>query len=150
MYYPSNDGRLFMGQSVTVPLPIPGSDTFEEVPLTGAIGLPSYSRTTAGFNVTNDGVRRSLGGKIADQVIEGNLVPDWDEDVHQDFFADAKAAQAVTRNWRIDYAGGRVANFRGFVTSWAEEAITADDEVRESRVNWSISVDGEVTWTNAP
>lgn len=150
MYYDRSDGRLHMGQSTATPLPAPGADTFDEVPLTGSIGLPAYTRQTAGFSVTNDKARRSLGGKLGDMVVEGNLVPDWDEDVHNAMFADASAAIAPKRNWYIDYASGRRVDFQGFVSNWAEEAIEAGDEATEGRVNWAINVDGAPVWTPAP
>ena len=144
MYTTSNDGRLFMGQSTTVPLPAPGSDTYEEVALTGQIGLPAYTRETAFFNVTNDRNRRAIGGKLGDQVIEGNLVVDWEEQSHQDMFDDAGATAAVKRNWYIEYADTRRLDFVGFVSNWAEEPINADDEAKESRANYTISIDGPV------
>ena len=150
MYTASNDGRLFMGQSVEESLPAPGSDTYEEVALTGQIGLPAYTRETAFFNVTNDRDRRSLGGKLGDQTIEGNVVVDWDEETHNAMFDDARAEEAVKRNWYVDYADGRRLDFVGFVSSWAEEAINADDEAKESRANFTISIDGAVTATAAP
>jgi hypothetical protein len=149
MYTSSNDGRLFMGQSTATPLPAAGTDTFEEVALTGQIGLPAYTRETAFFNVTNDRDRRSLGGKLGDQTIEGNVVVDWEEQSHNDMFADAGAPEGVKRNWYIDYADGRRLDFVGFLSNWAEEPITADEEAKESRANFIISIDGAVTATPA-
>lgn len=148
MYTTSNDGRLFMGQSTLAELPDPATDTFEEVALTGQIGLPAYTRETAFFNVTNDRDRRSLGGKLGDQTIEGNVVVDWEEKSHQDMFADAGAATAVKRNWYIEYADSlRRLDFVGFISNWAEEPISADEEAKESRANFTISIDGAVTVT---
>lgn len=149
MYTSSNDGRLFMGQSVLVPLPDPATDTFEEVALTGEIGVPAYSRETSYFNVTNDRQRRSIGGKLTDQTVEGNVVVDWDETTHNDMFADASAAEAVKRNWYIDYADGRRLDFVAFLSNWAEEPITAEDEATESRANFTLAIDGGVTVTPA-
>jgi len=150
VYTASNDGRLFMGQSVETTLPDSGTDTFEEVALTGQIGLPAYTRETAFFNVTNDRDRRSLGGKLGDQVVEGNVVVDWLEKSHQDMFADAGADEAVKRNWYIDYADGRRLDFVGFISNWAEEPLSADEEAKESRANFTISIDGAVLATPAP
>lgn len=149
MYTVSNDGRLFMGQTTTSPLPAPGTETYEEVKLTGQIGLPAFTREVAFFNVTNDRDRRSLGGKLGDQTIEGNVVVDWDEVTHNDMFDDASADAAVKRNWYIDYADGRRLDFVAAVTNWAEEPISADDEAKESRANFTLSVDGRVTVTPA-
>jgi hypothetical protein len=149
VYTPSNDGRLFMGQSTLEELPLPAADTFEEVALTGQIGLPAYTRETAFFNVTNDRNRRSLGGKLGDQTVEGNVVVDWDEQSHNDMFGDASADAAVKRNWYIDYADGRRLDFVGFISNWAEEPINADEEATESRANFTVSIDGAVTATPA-
>jgi hypothetical protein len=149
-YYESNSGKLFMGQSTAEVLPAPEADTFEEVPLTGSITPPPNVLSSAHFNITNDGQRRSLGGKLGDQTTEGNLVIDWDSPVHVDMFNDSKTVGGVKRNWYIEYASGRRLDFRGYVSNWAEEPLEASDEAKEHRANWTISIDGGVTATQAP
>jgi len=148
VYYGANvDALLFMGQSVLETLPLPAADTFEEVPLTGSISLPANVLTTAFFNVTNDAIRRSIGGKLGDQSIEGNLVLDWDEEAHLAMFADSSVPGGQYRNWYITYPTGRRLDFRGFVSNWAEEAFDAGEDAKEHRANWTITIDGGVVAT---
>src|SRR5688572_3323847 len=114
-----------MGQSTAEVLPAPSADTFDEIPLTGSITPPPNVLSSAYFNVTNDAERRSLGGKLGDQTVEGNLVIDWDSPLHVEMFENSKTVGGVKRNWYIEYAGGRRLDFRGFISSWAEEALEA-------------------------
>lgn len=152
MYYGANvDAKIFMGQSVLATLPAPGSDTWKEVPLTGSISVPANVLSTAFFNVTNDGVRRSIGGKLGDQSSEGNVVLDWEavDGVHKAMFNDSRLPGGQRRNWYIDYPNGRRLDFKGFVSSWTEEAFDAGEDAKEHRANWTISIDGAVTVTEA-
>jgi hypothetical protein len=151
MFYEANDARLYMGQSTADVLPEPDADEFVEVPLTGSITPPSNTLSTAFFNVTNDRNRRSLGGKPGDQTVEGNCVVDWDSPVHNAMFEDSKTSGGVKRNWYMEYAGDRRRlDFRAFVSSWAEEALEANDDASEHRANFTLSLDGEATATVTP
>jgi hypothetical protein len=147
-YYGANTGALlYMGTSTATPLPAPGSDTFTEVPLVGSITPPPNEQSTGFFNVLNDANRRSVGGKLNDRLVEGDLVIDWTESVHVAMHNDSLAEQK--RNWRIVYpdSGGRQLDFVGFVSKWAEEAFSASDEAKEHRASYTITVDGAITVT---
>jgi hypothetical protein len=148
MYYDATSAKLFMGQSTAETLPDPSADTYDEVLLTGSLTPPSYALTTAFFNVTNDKERRSIGGKLGDQSIEGNFVIDWDDDIHNKIYADASTVGGVKRNWYLEYAGGRRLDFRGFVSNFAEESLEASDEAKEHRA--TVTCDGGITATPAP
>lgn len=149
-YYNANVGALlFMGQSTATPLPAPGADSFVEVPLTGQITPPPINKSTGHFNVTNDGNRRSVGGKKEDQQVVGNVVIDWTEQTHVDMYNDADADGDVKRNWYILYPdeNNRRLDFVGFMNKWEEEPFDAGEEAKEHRANWGIAIDGGTTAT---
>jgi hypothetical protein len=150
VYYESNTARLFMGQSTAANLPEPDADQFDEVPLTGSVTPPANVLSAAGFSVTNDRNRRSLGGKLGDQLIEGNVVIDWDTPEHNAMYEDSKTVGGVKRNWYLEYASGRRLDFRGFMSNWTEESLEASDDAKEHRSNFTITIDGGVTATPAP
>lgn len=149
-YYTQNvDALLYIGTSIADPLPAPGSDTFTEVPLTQIITPPTVEQSVGTFNVTNDGNKRVVGGKLADQTIEGNLVIDWTTTPHQNMYADSNIVGGRKRNWRIKYpdANDRQLDFVGFVSRWQEEAFDATGDAKEHVAGYRISVDGAVTAT---
>lgn len=149
-YYGQNvDAILYIGTSTATPLPAPGSDTFTEVPLTEIITPPGWEQSVGSFNVTNDSSKRSVGGKLADQVVEGNLAIDWETVPHQNMFADVGIAGGRKRNWRIVYpdANDRQLDFVGFVSLWREEPFDATGDAKEHVAAYRISVDGAVTVT---
>jgi hypothetical protein len=147
-YYGQNvDALLFMGASTDDPLPSAASDTFTEVPLTQVITPPTWEKSVGFFNVTNDGNKRSIGGKLAEQVIEGNIVIDREQQVHLDMFADVNVSGNRKRNWRITYPDGWTLDFVGFMSRWQEEAFDATGDAKEHIASYRISVDGEVTAT---
>jgi hypothetical protein len=145
-YYGQNvDALLFMGASTADPLPSAASDTFTEVPLTQVITPPTWEKSVGFFNVTNDGNKRSIGGKLAEQAIEGNIVIDRDEQVHLDMFEDVNVSGNRKRNWRITYPDGWTLDFVGFMSRWQEESFDATGDAKEHIASYRISVDGEVT-----
>lgn len=149
-YYGANVlAFLKMGASIADPLPAPGSDTFTDVPLLGSVTPPPNELTTAFFNVQNDGARRSVGGKLGDQVSEGNVVIDWTQTVHQNMYADSKVAGGRKRNWQIIYpdANGRQLDFVGFISAWSEEPFDAGEDAKEHRANFTLTIDGVITVT---
>lgn len=145
-YSANTGGLLFMGASTATPLPAYGSDIFTEVPLLGSVTPPAFEQSTAGFNVQNTTARYSVGGKINDQTVPGNIVADWTQTVHRNMEADAKIP-GRKRNWYILYPdeGGRRDYFVGFVSSWVKTAFDAGEDAVEHRVDFVITVDGEVT-----
>jgi hypothetical protein len=147
MPYPSNiDATLHIGKATTDPLPEGSADSYEEVPWTGSIQPPTFTINVAYFNVTNNNARHSIGGKLADQSVTGNVVLDWDAEVVKAMFADINSGGGVKRNWYLKYpTGDRFLSFRGFLSAWEEEAFDAGDEAKEHRANFTISVDGAVT-----
>ncbi len=149
-YYSSDSGALlFMGTSTATPLPPPGSDSFTEVPLLGTITPPAIEKSVGRFNIQNDKSRRSVGGKLGDQVIPGDLVIDWTELVHQQMQADGNQAGAIKRNWYITYpdSGNRRLDFVAFVSKWNERSFDSSEEAVEHRVDFELSIDGAVTVT---
>lgn len=148
MPYPSNiDATLHMGDAVTDPLPDAAADAYAEVPWTGSIQPPSFTINVAYFNVTNNNARHSIGGKLADQSVSGNVVLDWESPVVQAMFADVTGAGGGRkRNWYLQYPTlDRFLVFRGMLSTWEEEAFDAGDEAKEHRANFSVAVDGQVT-----
>jgi hypothetical protein len=149
-YYSSNVGaKLFMGQSTSVPLPAPGSDTFLEVPLLGSVTPPPFEQSVGRFNIQNDSARRSVGGRLLDQIVPFNVVLDWSEQVHKDIEADVKVAGGRKRNWYILYpdSGARRDDFVAFVSKFEKEAFDAGEDAKEHRGTGELSVDGTVTVT---
>jgi hypothetical protein len=145
-YYGQNvDALLYMGASTTDPLPSPASDTFTEVPLTQVITPPAWEKSVGFFNVTNDGNKRSIGGKLAEQVIEGNIVIDHSEAIHLDFISDVQAVGNVKRNWRITYPDGWTLDFVGFLSRLSDESFDATGDAKEHIASYRIAVDGAVT-----
>lgn len=156
-YYGANvNAKLYMGASTATTLPAPGSDTFTEVPLTGNIKPPQNTLSAGFFNVLNDGNRRSVGGKLNDRTVTGNVVLDWINaatvggvSCHLVMFADSIVAGGQKRNWRIVYpdSGNRQLDFVAFISDWEEEEFSADEDAKEHRANFTLSVDGAVTVT---
>lgn len=149
-YYTQNtDALLYIGASTADPLPAPGSDTFTEVPLTQVITPPGNEQSVGYFNVTNDSVKRSVGGKLSEQTVEGNLVIDWTQTPIQNMYADSLVAGGRKRNWRIKYpdANDRQLDFVAFVSLWREEAFDATGDAKEHVAAYRLSVDGSVTAT---
>jgi hypothetical protein len=147
-YYSAAAGaRLLMGASTATPLPAPGSDTFTEVPLLGTIGTPNHEIGSAFFNVLNDTNKRSVGGKKADQLLEGDVVVDWTEPVHTTMYADLQVAGGQKRNWRIVYpdSGARQLDFKAFLSKWQEEPFDASQDAKEHRAAFTLTLDGAIT-----
>jgi len=149
-FYGANvDAKLYIGASTAASLPVPGSDTFTEVPLLGTVTPPANVLSTAFFNVLNDAVRRSIGGKLGDQTVPGNLVIDWTETAHQNMYADSIVPGGQKRNWRLVYpdANDRQLDFVAFISEWTEEAFDAGEDAKEHRANFLLTVSGAVTAT---
>lgn len=156
-YYSSNTGaKLYIGTSTASTLPAPGSDTFVEVPLLGSVTPPKNEQSVGFFNIQNDGNRRSVGGRLNDRTVEGNLVADWSNastvsgtTVHQVMYNDSVLAGGQKRNWRIVYpdSNNRQLDFVAFISNWEEEAFDAGADAVEHRINFTLSVDGSVTVT---
>lgn len=147
-YYSANTGNLlFRGRATSSPLPAPGADVFDEVPLLGSVTPPVNELSVGRFSVQNDSNRRSVGGKLNDRSVPGNLVCDWSEPIHREMEADSLAQQK--RNWYILYAnaGARRDDFVGFISKWEKEAFDAGEDAKEHRANFEITVDGAVTVT---
>jgi hypothetical protein len=145
-YYGQNvDALLWMGASTADPLPSAASDTLTEVPLTQVITPPAWEKSVGFFNVLNDGNKRSIGGKLAEQIIEGNIVLDHSNAVHLDMIADAQATGQVKRNWRITYPDGWTLDFVGFISRMNDEAFDATGDAKEHIASYRLAVDGAVT-----
>lgn len=145
-YSGSDDAKLYMGTSTSTPLPLPGADTFSEVPLTGTITPPPNEISAGSFRILNDNASRSVGGRTQEQVVEGNLVVDHSEAVHTAMRAAAKVAGGQKRNWRIVYPDNHQLDFKGFVTRWVEASFDAEqDPPVPHRADFTIRVDGAVT-----
>lgn len=149
MFYGANvDGKLFMGQSTLAVLPAFLSDVYDEVPLTGSVGIPENTLNTKFFNVTNDGNRRSLGGTKGDKTSEGNVVIDSASTVHANMEADSDVSGGRKRNWHILYPTGKRKYFVGFLSRWAEAPFDAGEEAVEHRADYTITIDGPITTVN--
>lgn len=146
--YASTLGTLHVGAASGDALPEFLSDTYTEVPETGQITPPQKVLQNATYSVTNDGNKRSIAGNKADKVVSGNLVIDWDEDIHQQIHDDADTIGGVLRNWYIQYPTGRKEYFKGRVTSWIESPIEGADNVTEHRADYIISVTGDTFIVN--
>jgi hypothetical protein len=147
-YYGANTGaKLYIGTSILATLPAPGSDTFTEIPLLGSVTTPNNELQGTSFVVQNDAVRRRLGGKLAEQIVEAQIVIDWASTLHVNIFNDSKLSGGQKRNWRIDYPTGRRLDFVAYVSKWAEEALDASEEAKEHRADFSLAVDGAITVT---
>ncbi len=145
-YYGNNvDALLWMGASTADPLPSAASDTLTEVPLTQVITPPSWEKSVGFFNVTNDSNKRSIGGKLSEQTIEGNIVLDHSEAVHLAMIDDVQATGNVKRNWRITYPDGWTLDFVGFISRMSDEAFDATSDAKEHISSYRIAVDGAVT-----
>ena len=150
MYYGQNvNAKLYIGTSTASPLPAPGSDTFTEVPLVEVI-TPAANETSVGtFSILNDATKRSVGGKFADQVLEGTLVIDWTEAVHLSMFADSRVAGGQKRNWRLIYpdTGARQEDFVAFIAKWAPESFDSTGDAKEHVSTFTLAIDGGITVT---
>ena len=150
LFYSASAGaRLYIGSATSTPLPAPGSDAFTEVPLLGTITPPPQEIGVGGFNILNDTNKRSVGGKKADQICEGDLVIDWSEAVHATMRADLDVAGGQKRNWRIVYpdSGSRQLDFVGFLSKWTEESFDSSQDAKEHRSAFAIAVSGAITAT---
>lgn len=147
-YYTQNvDALLFMGSSTADTLPAPGADSFTEVPLTQVISPPKWEQSVGTFNVTNDANKRSTGGKLGDQTVEGTIVRDGDEATHLLFFADVKIVGGRKRNWYTLWPDGLREDFKGFVSTIAPAAFDATGDAKPHTFDYKIAVDGAVTQT---
>lgn len=147
-YYTQNvDAKLFMGSSTADPLPAPGSDTFTEVPLVQIITPPIWEQSVGTFNVLNDANKRSVGGKLADQVVEGTIVRDSTEATHTAIFSDVKVVGGQKRNWYTEWPDGLREDFVGFMSRLAPASFDATGDAQPHVFEYRISVDGEVTQT---
>jgi hypothetical protein len=145
-YYGQNvDALLHVGASSDDPLPSAASDTFTEVPMTQVITPPTWEKSVGYFNILNDANKRSIGGKLADQAIEGNIVIDHSEPIIVQMFEDVQAVGNVKRNWRITYPDGWTLDFVGFMSRWTEEPFDATGDAKEHIASYRISIDGAVT-----
>lgn len=148
----SSNAFLYMGSASATSsagLPTHAADTLREVPLLGAVTPAPRSLTSAFFNILNDAVRRAVGGKVNDKSWQGNYVVDDDQAVHNDFLSDAEVAGGRYRNYRVVYPNGRIVDFKGFVTNYAEQALEASDDPEAFRADWTITQDGADTVTYA-
>lgn len=148
-YGTSSNAFLYMGTATSTPLPAPGSDSFTVVPLLGTITPPPHEISNAFFSVLNDTSKRSVGGKKADQLCEGDLVIDWAEAVHAAMYADLQVAGGQKRNWRIIYpdSNNRQLDFVAFLSKWTEEPFDASQDAKEHRAAFTLAVDGAITVT---
>jgi hypothetical protein len=138
----SSNCLLYMGTSVATTLPAVGADTMRVVPLLGAITPAPNTLSVAFFNILNDVLRRSIGGKLQDKSWEGNFVVDDAQQVHNDFINDSKVAGGQKRNWKILYPNGRIVTFVGFVSNYAEDQLEASDTPDVFRASFTITQDG--------
>jgi len=149
-FYGSNTGAfLYMGASTASTLPAPGSDTFTQVPLVGTITPPPNVLSSGFFNVLNDAVRRVIGGKLGDRVVDGDLVIDWTATEHSNMYADSIIAGGRKRNWYIIYpdSGNRRLDFVAFVSKWTEESFNSSNDAKEHRASYTLAVNGAITVT---
>jgi hypothetical protein len=149
-FYGANvDAFLYVGASTAASLPAPGADTFTEVALLGSITPPANSLSVGFFNVLNDADRRSVGGKLGDRTVPGNVVVDWTNSTHQNLYADSIVAGGQKRNYRIVYpdANARQLDFVAFISEWTEEAFDAGEDAKEHRASFVLTVDGDITVT---
>jgi hypothetical protein len=147
-YYGSNTGaKLYIGTSILAVLPLPAADAFTELPLLGSVQSPTNELQGTSFVVQNDTNRRRLGGKLADQTVDANIVLDWASAVHLSVFADSTLAGGQKRNWRIDYPTGRRMDFVAYVGKWTEEPLDASEEAKEHRADFTLMIDGAITVT---
>lgn len=152
MSYHSNnvDCLLYIGTASATSssgLPADASDTFTEVGMTGKIKLPTYERSVGRFNVLNDANKRSVGGKLSDQNISGDVVLGQNdgEATHDTMFADASSTTAVYRNWRVVTPVGETHKAQGFLSLWDRSEYDSSTDATEVRCNFNIAVDGAVT-----
>lgn len=142
-YFSRNqNAKLFMGASTSTPLPAFLSDSYTEVPLLGAIKPATRSLSSAFFNILNDALRRSLGGKQQDKVWSGNVVVDDDSPEHNTMMDDADIAGGRKRNWYLVYPNGRLIYWAGFVSNWDETQLEASEDPEAFRADFSIAQDG--------
>jgi hypothetical protein len=147
-YYTQNvNALLFMGASTATPLPAPGSDTFTEVPLTQVLAPPQWEQSVGTFNVTNDGNRRSVGGKLSEQSITGTIVRASSEATHAAMFADVKVVGGQKRNWYLEWPDGMREDFVSFVSRIAPAAFDATGDAQPHVFEFTLSVDNAVTQT---
>lgn len=149
-FYGANvNAFLYIGTSTATPLPAPGSDTFTVVPLLGTITPPANEISTGGFNILNDGNKRTIGGKLNDRASDGDLVLDWTETVHNNMYADSVIAGGRKRNWQIVYpdSGTRQLDFVAYVSKWTEDAFDASNDAKEHRASFTLTIDGAITVT---
>lgn len=144
-YGASSDAFLRIGTATSTPLPAPGADTFTEVPLVGTITPPPKEQSASSFYVLNDNNPRSVGGRVQEKVVEGNLVIDRSEATHNSMAADVEVAGGQKRNWQIIYPDGTQLDFVGFVTRWVESPLDASQDATPHRADFTIRVDGAVT-----
>lgn len=136
----SDIAKLYMGTSTADTLPAIGADVMREVPLLGSMKTPKRSIATAFFNILNDKLRRSVGGKTQDKIWTGGFVVDDDEQVHRDFVTDAEGE--TKRNWRAVLVSGRIHEFVGFVSSYDEDELQASDTPDAWLAQFEITQDG--------
>lgn len=149
-YYSGNVGnKLFMGRATSVPLPAPGADVFDEVPLLVSIKPPVNELSVGRFSVQNDANRRSVGGKLNDRATPGAVVIDWSETVHRNMEADSIFVGGRKRNWYILHAdsGARREDYVGFINKFEQQDMSASEDAKEHVVNFEIAVDGAVAVT---
>lgn len=149
-YYSGNTGnKLFMGRATSTPLPAPGLDVFDEVPLLVSVKPPANELSVGRFSVQNDANRRSIGGKLGDRSTPGVLVADWSETIHRTMEADSILPGGRKRNWYIIHAdsGARREDYVGFINKFEQEEFSASEDAKEHLVNFEISVDGAVAVT---
>lgn len=144
-YYSQNvDAFLYMGTSTEVPLPSVASDTLTEVPLVQIINPPAWELSVGAFNILNDSAKRSIGGKLAEQIVEGTIVVDRGQQTHRDFFSDMKVSGGQKRNWRVKRPDDSTLDFVGFLSLLREEAFDATGDAKEHVFTFRISVDGNM------
>src|SRR5687768_6907225 len=132
-YGQSVNAFLEIGTSTSVPLPAPGADSFTRIPLLQILTPPANETSIGSFNVLNDSNKRSVGGKSADKIVEGQVVIDWAEATHVSMDADSRVAGGQKRNWRIVWpdSNSRQEDFVAFISKWAPEAFDATGDAKE-------------------
>lgn len=145
-YYGNNvDAFLHIGTSTSDPLPSPASDSFTEVPLVQKLTPPIRERTVGSFNILNDDIPRSIGGKKTAKIVEGTIVIDHSSVIYLDLIDDINATAAVNRNWRIVYPDGWTRDFAGFLTKLNDTVLDATGDAVEHVSDFAISVNGAET-----
>lgn len=143
---PAVGAKLRRGTSTATPLPVPGSDTFTDVPLVNNLQAPEAKRKVNSYATLDNASPVQYGGVLEARKVSFEMVVDFDDAVHRTIISDSENAAQVKRNWKIVYpnTAAETLDFVGFISSYAEEPMDAEGIVR---AKVEISVDGVVTRT---